>query len=145
MAAKICTKCFQAKPRSEFYKFVRSKDGYAYWCKECMDRLRNQNPAKRFEQRRASDFQRKYNLTLAEWERLFIQQNGLCAICGNWLKLASAGAGTGNGTAHVDHNHQTGGVRGLLCSNCNAGVGQFKDSPEILNLAKQYLAGKDAS
>jgi hypothetical protein len=54
-------------------------------------------------------------------------QGGLCAIC----RTAPA--------AHVDHDHQTGAVRALLCFNCNGGLGQFRDDPGLLHLAAFYL------
>jgi hypothetical protein len=54
-------------------------------------------------------------------------QGGLCAIC----KVAPGG--------HVDHDHETGAVRALLCFNCNGGLGQFKDNPEVLHAAAYYV------
>jgi hypothetical protein len=54
------------------------------------------------------------------------QQNGLCAICG----LPEE---------HVDHDHVTGQVRGLLCAGCNKGLGFFRDSPQLLRQAAEYL------
>ena len=57
------------------------------------------------------------------------RQDGLCAIC------RSAPA------AHVDHDHETGAVRALLCFNCNGGLGQFKDDPLLLQLAAAYVEG----
>lgn len=72
-----------------------------------------------------------YGMTLAEWESLHQKQAGRCAICLEVLK-------PGNATA-VDHDHKTGQVRGLLCSLCNKGLGQFRDSPELLLMAVNYL------
>lgn len=63
---------------------------------------------------------------------MFAEQSGLCAICGT----APA--------AHVDHDHATGKVRGLLCFNCNGGLGQFKDQIGVLNAAVRYLKGNAA-
>jgi len=54
-------------------------------------------------------------------------QDGVCAIC----KSAPA--------AHVDHDHETGAVRALLCFNCNGGLGQFKDNPQALHAAAYYV------
>lgn len=77
--------------------------------------------------------EKTYGISLKEYERLYILQNGLCAICHN--------PETRNLNAFlvVDHDHNTGKVRGLLCGNCNSGLGFFKDSQENLNSAKQYL------
>jgi hypothetical protein len=57
-------------------------------------------------------------------------QNGLCLIC------ASAPAD------HVDHDHATGAIRGMLCFNCNGGLGQFKDNPDVVAKALAYLRGE---
>jgi hypothetical protein len=59
---------------------------------------------------------------------MLVAQGGLCAIC----RAAPA--------AHVDHDHETGAVRALLCFNCNGGLGQFKDSPHFLHAAAYYVA-----
>ena len=79
----------------------------------------------------------KYNMTELEYENLLKKQNYKCAICGMSILENS------NDDLYVDHNHETNKVRGLLCSNCNFGLGQFKDS--ILNLQKaiKYLKEND--
>ena len=70
---------------------------------------------------------RRYGITAAEADYLLRKQDGLCAIC----RAAPA--------AHVDHDHATGGVRAVLCFNCNGGLGQFKDDPDVLRLAASYV------
>jgi hypothetical protein len=77
---------------------------------------------------------RKYNLTLEEWNDLFLEQGKKCAIC----KTDKAGKW---GWA-TDHNHITGMVRGILCSSCNTAIGQMKDDPLRLRLAADYLEKK---
>lgn len=72
---------------------------------------------------------RKYNLSLEQYQNLILQQNNKCGICKKPFKQ----------TAHIDHNHQTGMVRGLLCSTCNRGIGYFKDNIIILKNAIDYL------
>jgi protein-arginine kinase activator protein McsA len=72
-----------------------------------------------------------FNLTLAEYNHIFSLQNGLCAICGKKCK-------TGQRLA-VDHNHKTGKIRGLLCRNCNTGIGFFSDEISLLVNAISYL------
>jgi 23S rRNA G2069 N7-methylase RlmK/C1962 C5-methylase RlmI len=72
------------------------------------------------------------DMTVSRYDQLFISQKGCCAICNthqNELKRR----------LNVDHNHQTGQVRGLLCDICNRGLGYLKDSVEILSSAKIYL------
>jgi hypothetical protein len=63
--------------------------------------------------------------------RLYKEQNGLCAICKRDEDTA--------GTLCLDHCHTTGEIRGLLCTDCNLGLGRFKDSPENLKAASEYL------
>ncbi len=70
---------------------------------------------------------RVYNLTPEEYAQLNDAQQGLCAICGAAEKLV------------VDHCHETGRVRGLLCTGCNIGLGRFRDSPHGLRKAAEYL------
>lgn len=72
---------------------------------------------------------RRFGLSDEDYEALFSRQDGRCAICQvAFIK-----------TPHIDHNHATGSVRGLLCGPCNQGVGQFDDSPERLAAAIRYL------
>lgn len=75
---------------------------------------------------------RKYGITVEEYDRIYELQGGRCAICGTHqseLKKSLA----------VDHNHNTGEVRGLLCDNCNKGIGCLQDSTEVLDSASAYL------
>ncbi len=85
---------------------------------------------------RMQSLKRKFGITVEDYERMWDDQRGLCAICDkpetkvvkgrlNWLS--------------VDHNHDTGAVRGLLCSRCNAGIGWMQDDPELLRAAANYL------
>lgn len=70
----------------------------------------------------------KYGLSFEDYEELLIAQEGRCAICNRMKKL------------HVDHCHETGKVRGLLCNNCNCGIGNLQDSVEIVKKALDYLS-----
>ncbi len=73
------------------------------------------------------------DLALEEYNRLLCKQGGLCAICG-----VNKGTKSGRALA-LDHCHATGKVRGFLCSNCNTGLGFFRDSPAALRKAATYL------
>ena len=72
--------------------------------------------------------ERKYGLSRQEYDAKITQQQNMCAICGRVLDKPN-----------VDHNHETGEVRDLLCWNCNGGLGQFKDDPLIAQAAADYL------
>lgn len=76
---------------------------------------------------------RKYGINREEWDRLYDLQLGRCAIC--VMPLSET-------RPHVDHNHETGEVRGLLCNLCNPGLGYFRDDPVILLQALRYLSGE---
>lgn len=72
-----------------------------------------------------------YGITLQEYETLLEAQGGVCAICGKECVTFENLA--------VDHDHATGAVRGLLCNNCNHGIGKFKDDPALLKAAADYV------
>jgi len=75
----------------------------------------------------------RYGITVEQFEEMERKQKGLCAICG--------GPPTGRfDRLHVDHDHLTKKVRGLICFDCNVGLGNFKDSQEFLDRASSYLA-----
>ena len=78
---------------------------------------------------------KKFGITLGDYDRMLDEQQGVCAIC-------QTECSTGNRLA-VDHCHETGEVRGLLCSNCNLGLGKLKDSVKSLQRAIDYLQRKD--
>ncbi|WP_367669509.1 endonuclease VII domain-containing protein [Streptomyces sp. DT2A-34] len=68
-------------------------------------------------------------MTAAERDQMVAVQRGLCVIC---LKAPAV---------HVDHCHKTGRVRGVLCFNCNSGLGLLRDDPDVINRAADYLEG----
>ena len=78
----------------------------------------------------------KYDLTLTEYDELLSAQECKCAICGTHVTEAVLGR---SHHLHVDHNHNTGEVRGLLCWECNSGLGKFKDDVSVLLKAVEYL------
>lgn len=79
------------------------------------------------ERRRKYSLKSKYNLTPTEHDALISEQNSKCAICEDTTKL------------HIDHDHRTGVVRGLLCHSCNVSLGHFRDNIQILEKAIKYL------
>ncbi len=76
---------------------------------------------------------RKHGLTVADYDRMLAAQRGRCAIC-------RSKDPRGAGRWHIDHDHVTGQVRGLLCSNCNLALGYLGDDPEIIKAAARYVA-----
>jgi hypothetical protein len=84
----------------------------------------------------------KFGITLEEYNQINQSQGGVCAICEGVNTTRTKGTTSGKNikmSLAVDHNHKTGKVRGLLCSNCNTSLGSFKDNPALLRKAISYL------
>lgn len=159
---KICNRCGEDKPLSEYYENKSSHAGYDRSCKICRiafgrDRRivwRNNNKErcialgvknKRKYRRKGPEAIARYNrkhqvwahgITLEQYDAMFESQNGVCAICG---KEETACNQYGVRRLAIDHDHRTGEVRGLLCSRCNMGIGYLQDDIEILLNAADYL------
>jgi hypothetical protein len=99
-------------------------------CKECSNRLSKKyyNPYKY----KNASLQRKYGISIEEYNKLLMLQNNSCSIC----KTSTPNRG---GLFVVDHNHFTGEVRGILCNNCNVSLGLAGDSIEVLEAMIRYL------
>lgn len=127
----VCRKCEVAKPEERYGKTPAGNPRRL--CKDCeyvqKKETRAKDPAKWQGQRRAAVIKHKYGITIQEYDALLTKQNGACAVCLNVVDYL----------LHVDHCHQTGRVRGLLCKDCNWGLGNLKDSVEILQSAITYL------
>ena len=78
---------------------------------------------------------RKYGITIADYDRLFDEQQGVCAICGQ--------PRPGERTLHIDHDHETGVIRGLLCFRCNNALGDVREEYELFQRAADYLDRDD--
>lgn len=78
-----------------------------------------------------------FGITLEDYDRMLASQNGCCAICG--IAEMHVNHPRARRNFYVDHDHKTGKVRGLLCQNCNFGIGHFRDSSELLRTAAAYL------
>ena len=76
---------------------------------------------------------KNYGITLEQHDAMLAEQNNGCAICGN------GPSGKSSRWFHVDHDHDSGKVRALLCAECNTALGKFRDSPELLDKAAAYL------
>jgi hypothetical protein len=138
---KTCKNCLVEKPLDEFYTHKRTKDGKGSWCKQCLmvkTSEKRKDPIQKElwkEYGRRSRLKRAYGITAEEYDAMVIAQSGVCAIC----KDGTAGGRGPDSRLAVDHNHTTGEVRGLLCSMCNQGIGMFKDNPDFLQKAIDYL------
>jgi hypothetical protein len=133
-----CKACDSHKIFSEFHKDSTAIRGYAYYCKVCATaksrkwHSENKDSPYYKEARRGSYFKTKYDLSLDDRRSMLQSQQYSCAIC--LTSLSEEGKLT-----HIDHCHATGKIRGLLCTNCNRGLGSFKDNTLFLQEAIKYL------
>ena len=117
-----CRSCGETKPRNEFHAERRSKRGLRSECKSC----RKDNSY------RDAYYKKKYGISLQDYNDMFATQEGCCSICGRHQVEFKK-------SLHVDHCHDTGKVRELLCQSCNTGIGSLQDDPELLRVAIEYL------
>ena len=130
---KKCTRCLESKPKTDFCEEKRWRiDGLQSWCKSCASKSTASWCKRNPERARELQLKAKYNITIEEYDALFMSQGGLCVIC----HTPEPG---GRGRFHVDHNHETGKVRSLLCARCNTGIGQFKENPDTMRAAADYV------
>ena len=114
----------------------RNRQRVAEWQKANPDRVAETSRAnyiKRRDVERNSRLKMKYGITQAQYDAMFLEQRGLCAVCrqhettARWSSLC------------VDHCHETGKVRGLLCNRCNRAIGLMRDSGDLLQTAAAYI------
>lgn len=144
---KNCSKCKQSKPLFDFYKDKSKKDGKTVYCKVCSSEKRmkayhanseveKQKMRERFKANpdRSKEYalKRSYGITLTDYNQMFTEQEGCCKICNTHQTQLKR-------KLFVDHCHETGAVRGLLCQPCNTLLGQAKDDITILQNAIAYL------
>jgi hypothetical protein len=124
---KKCTKCGSIKTLDLFYKGSNV-------CKECFKINVRNNYVKN--DHKIKSKQRRFNLDDDEYYGLMVSHGNRCAICGNEETVSNQ---YGKISLSIDHNHETGKVRGLLCCNCNRALGLFRDSKDLLTKAIKYL------
>jgi hypothetical protein len=136
---KKCTKCQEVLPLTAFSKHRRYKDGLRFRCKSCESQdakdKRQKDLATDYEgtreKERANNLKRMFDISIEYWKQKANAQDNKCAIC-------SKECITGKRLC-VDHDHETGQIRDLLCTNCNQGLGKFQDDPQLLEKAADYL------
>jgi hypothetical protein len=128
---KRCPDCGQRKPLTEFPRNRRSKDGRHSYCKPCHNARGKETKDRLYGGSRHYHLKRRYGIGAAEVDAMIAAQGSACLVCGR------------PDPEHVDHDHETGAVRGVLCFNCNGGLGQFGDDPDRLRSAARYLERDD--
>ena len=129
---KFCSACIEDKLLTEFHKDSSRKDGRRTTCKECANKRGSAYHAANPDRARDHQLRRNFGITLVDYVEMLEAQDGRCKIC----KTNVPG---GKGSFHVDHCHNSGKVRGLLCQQCNVGIGHFKDNISTLASAILYL------
>ncbi len=139
MESKVCPRCKERKPISAFNKRNRKgKTAGAGYCRVC-SAVYSKEHRRTPEQEHDSKMRSSFGISAAEYAALFDAQRGLCLICG--LPEREKRNGKVKRLA-VDHCHDTGVIRGLLCAKCNTGLGKFNDDPALLAAAIEYLEQK---
>jgi hypothetical protein len=142
---KTCNICHETQEITNFYTNPHQRHGYADRCKKCD--LKVNKEWRKAHGSQVSEWQRKrrqrnpdkmhgyylkyeYGITIDQYNQMLKDQNNVCAICSKTQ--------ISNRRLSVDHCHETGNVRGLLCTKCNNAIGQLK-TPALLDRAKRYL------
>lgn len=150
---KTCSRCGTEKTLDLFYPDIRYKLGVAPWCRDCVKgrnaqrsrpemaqytaKYKERNPDRVKTADRRTKLRTKFGLSPADFAQMVEDQNGVCAIC-HQPERARWNDGRLKSLA-VDHDHDTGQIRGLLCSGCNVGLGCFGNDPTRLAGAIEYL------
>ena len=131
---KKCKTCGTSKPVTEFHFCKSGKYQVRSYCKPCKPPHQpHWKPRSHYkasaESHRKSRLKYKYGISVCDYDKMKTEQNELCLIC--LMKPIDS--------LVVDHCHETGKVRGLLCSKCNVGLGMFRDTPNFLINASEYI------
>ena len=169
MDRKHCKVCGELKSLDAFYRTPGTKDGHRGDCIDCnlaekarrnaanpepardrvrrwradpgnAERLKGHRDRYRADGRkkvsdRASYLKRKYDITLEDYDSKMVEQGGVCGICGREPRPDIS--------LHVDHNHETGELRGLLCFPCNVTIGLLREDHDRLTAVARYLHQHD--
>jgi len=131
METKVCTGCGVEKPRSEYHKRPEKPIGIKSQCKECVnaERKRRYDEAKLSGALKESLWKRAgINMTYDVYVSRYKELNGCCEICNDKCEVLC-----------VDHNHETGEVRGLICTACNLAIENLQESVQVMRNAIKYI------
>lgn len=134
---KYCSNCSKWLLLSCFSRDKSRKDGLCHFCRDCRLETRKKNLHGNIDYRRDCDLRRSYQITKEQYDNMLESQSGVCASCkqpetafGSTRKIKPLA---------VDHDHQTGLIRGLLCHVCNTTLGMQKDDPQRLRALADYI------
>ncbi len=131
---KICVSCKQNRELEHFeFAYSKNKELRRKKCKFYRYVERSMYSYRRGRGLKEKVLLAKYKISIEKYDQMLLDQKGLCFICHKVSKNK-----WGNGLV-IDHDHKTDQVRKLLCDTCNKGLGQFKDDPELLKNAAEYI------
>lgn len=148
MKTKFCPKC-KLDLNVDYFNKSNRRDGFQTYCRDCHNLMQREkyasNPLEKVKRqiresrrkeknplaKRKEELKRLYGITLEEYASILEIQNYVCDICKKECKTKKS--------LSVDHDHETGIVRGLLCNSCNRAIGMLKDDPIVLKNAYEYL------
>ncbi len=143
MCTKKCSKCKSIKSIDDFYPDFKRPDKLRPDCKVCNSASNkiwaDKNKEKIATTSRLTHLQRRYGLTPDDYLAMYEDQGGCCAICGS-----DEYRGEDKCSFAIDHCHNTGEIRGLLCNKCNGGIGMLGDNPKLTKRATEYLLNPPA-
>ncbi len=129
---KQCYACKESKPTADFSIQRCRPDGLEYRCRACMSKVRAERAKTEHHKNYHRDYSRKrwYGMKPGQYDEMFARQNGKCLACGEPPK---------KNQLHVDHDHRTMEIRGLLCIHCNLSLGKVHDNVPRLRQLITYL------
>lgn len=128
-----CSCCETTKPLIEFGDDAHTVTGKRRYCSKCESDKSKTQYTKHIRRVKNRRLKHLFGISIDDYDKMALEQNGTCKICNR--------TPTSGNLLSVDHNHATEDIRGLLCQNCNAGLGMFQDDPIILERAIRYLKG----
>lgn len=127
---KYCPSCRQVLPLARFVRNKSTASGYGSYCRPCQAEKAAESLKRVHGSSREYHLRRRYGVGTNEVLSRLESQGSSCLVCRRPITAD---------TAHVDHDHVTGKVRGILCFRCNSGMGHFADDPDTLVRAARYL------
>ena len=124
---KYCPRCEQTLPITAFGRNRASADGATSYCRPCHNAVSKANRERKHGSTREYHLRQRYGIGQAEVDAMLAEQGGLCAACRT------------DEPKHVDHDHETGRVRGMLCFLCNQALGNVRDEVKRLRGLIRYL------
>jgi len=135
---KFCKNGHERTPENVYAHNRQCKLCQSDYDKKHRKDYKNMDPVKYREVHIVGRKLRRHHISLEAYDAMYAKQQGLCALCGTTIVKHER-------KTHIDHNHRTEEIRGLLCEACNIGLGMFKDCKDVLLKAIEYLSERGTS